>query len=215
MHPDGWWALLPVPVMAILSWRLRAVTVDGAIAGLGVGLLLSWGLGWAGFAILLTMVGLGTVLSERSGRSRDAWQVLCNGGVAAAFGVFGAGAAAAGALGAALSDTTSSELGRRFGGTPRRLLFGDPVQAGADGGMSLAATVLGVLFSWPVPLVAWALGAIPDFAVASGVAAAAMTGNLVDSVLGAAVQRRLGRRGNDLVNAAATTTGALVALLVS
>lgn len=214
MHADGWLALLPVPFFALFSWRVRAVSRSGAIAGLVVGLMLAFGLGWAGFLILLTMVGLGTITSERSGRQRDAWQVLCNGGVAAAFGVFGVGAAAAGALAAALSDTASSEIGRRFGGQPRRLLFGAPIEAGRDGGMSWLGTILGIVFAWPVPLVAWSMGALDSFSAASAVAAAGMTGNLVDSILGATIQGKLGPRGNDIVNAGATLTGGVIGLLM-
>jgi len=221
MHADGWFALIPVPLFALFSWRVHAVSRSGAIAGLVVGLMLAFGLGWAGFVILLTMVGLGTITSERSGRQRDAWQVLCNGGVAAVFGVFGFGAAAAGALAAALSDTASSELGRRYGGRPRRLLFGAPMDPGRDGdqamdgGMSWLGTIIGMLFAWPVPLVAWWLGALDTFAAASAVAAAGMSGNLVDSILGSSLQAKLGPRGNDIVNGGATLTGGLLGFLLA
>jgi uncharacterized membrane protein len=66
-----------------------------------------------------------------------------------------------------------------------------------------------------VPLVAWWLGALDSFSAASAVAAAGMSGNLVDSVLGASVQAKLGSRGNDFVNAGATLTGGVLGLLLT
>ena len=213
MLPDGWLPLLLVPVVAVTARVTRAVEWSGAIAGVAVAAALVVGLGWAGFFMLMALVVAGTLLSERGKRSRDAVQVLCNGGVAAAFGWWGGAGAAAAALAAALSDTASGELGRRAGGVTRRLLFGPAVPAGEDGGMSWMGTLAGLLFAWPVPLIGWAFGVLPGFASASAIAAAGMTGNLVDSILGATLQRRLGARGNDLVNLIATAAAALIALV--
>ncbi|MEM8883643.1 MAG: DUF92 domain-containing protein [Planctomycetota bacterium] len=203
--------VLTVLAFAAAAWRVGAVSLDGALAGIGVAGLLTWRFGWGGFVMLLVFVVLGTTISERSGRRRDAVQVLCNGGAAAIAAACGWPAAAAGALAAALSDTAASELGKRYGGVPRQILFGGRLEPGRDGGMSWLGTIAGLAFAWPVPLVAWAFGILPDFRVVSWIAAAGMIGNLIDSVLGATIQRRLGARGNDWVNLAATTAAATLA----
>ena len=202
--------MLFVPVVAVVALRASAVGRGGAVSGLLVGVALTFGLGWAGFFMLMALVLIGTLLSERGKRQRDGWQVLCNGGVAAVCALMGSGAAAAGALAASLSDTASSEVGRRFGTGTRRLLFGPRVEAGEDGGMTWSGTIAGLVFAWPVPLLGWAFGGLPSFATVSAVAAAGMTGNLLDSLLGASIQRRLGPRGNDLVNLVATVAAALL-----
>ncbi|MHC4849508.1 MAG: DUF92 domain-containing protein [Planctomycetota bacterium] len=211
MSPDGWVPVLFVPLVAVSARFTRAVGSGGAVAGLAVGLAMTIGLGWAGFFMLMALVLLGTLLSERGKRQRDAWQVLCNGVAAAGFALGGGASGAAAALAAALSDTASSEIGRRFGGNTRRLLFGPTVEPGQDGGMTGIGTLAGLVFAWPVPLLGWAFGVLPSFAVVSAVAAAGMTGNLIDSVLGASIQRRLGPRGNDLVNLIATAAAAVLA----
>jgi len=211
MLPDGWLPLALVPVVAIAAGRARAVGVGGAVAGAAVAAALVTGLGWAGFAMLMALVVLGTLVSAREGPGRDAIQVLCNGAAAAAFAMGGGAGGAAGALAAALSDTASGELGRRAPSPPRRLLFGARVERGTDGGMTWMGTFAGLVFAWPVPLLGWAFGALPGFAAASAVAAAGMTGNLLDSLLGATVQKRLGPRGNDVVNLAATAAAGLLA----
>jgi uncharacterized membrane protein len=186
-----------------------------------VGGLIAAGAGWAGLAMLGTLLLLGTLVSSRARRGRDALQVLCNGGVAAVAAlVAGLGhpwgwVAAAGALGAALSDTVSGELGRRWGGRPRALLLGRTLEAGADGGMSWTGTALGILAAPLVPAAGLVAGA--PFAPAQGVAitAAALAGNVLDSVLGLTLQPALGPRGNDWTNLLATLAGAALAVGLS
>lgn len=219
MPVDGAWPLVAVPAVALAALATRATTPGGAAAGALVGLAMAAGAGWAGFLMLATMLVLATLASAREERGRDWVQVLSNGSVAAAAAVAaGAGApwgvaAAGGALATVLSDTVSAELGRRFGGAPRALLLGPALPRGADGAMSPLGTLSGVLAALPVPLVALALGALPDARAALLVAAAGLGGNLLDSVLGLAAQPGLGRRGNDWVNLAATLGGAALGAL--
>ncbi len=219
MLAHGWLPLVAVPLVAVVGWRTGAVSRFGAVVGCALGLVLSAAFGWAGLAMPLTLVVIGTLLSAREERGRDRWQVLCNGGVAmlaalAALAGWRLGAlAAAASIAAALSDTAAGELGRRYGGRPRMLLLGPLAEPGRDGAMSWAGTVFGMLFAWPVPLVAWLLGALPDFAAVSSVAAAGFAGCILDSVYGLTLQPRLGARGNDLVNLLATASAAIVVLV--
>jgi len=196
-------ALLVVPVVAVAAFLLGAVDLLGAAAGCATGAALAWRAGWGGVAMLFTFVLLGTAASPRRERKRDALQVLCNGGAAALLALLGNVRGAAGALAAGLSDTLSGELGKRFGGVPRKLLLGPVSARGADGGMTLVGTAAGAAATFLVPLVGIACGTLRPRDLWA-VAAAGFAGNLLDSALGLVLQPRLGRRGNDWTNLLAT-----------
>jgi uncharacterized protein (TIGR00297 family) len=179
------------------------------------------------------------------GDERDARQVLANGGVfaVAALGSIIARspiwyAMGAGALAASTADTWATEVGTLEGGDPISIISGRRVAPGTSGGITLVGTVAGVggalfigavaaLANWPVPFTAVALGGV--------------AGALADSLLGATLQSQrwcdlcataterlvhscgtptrhaggLAGFDNDAVNAACSTVGALVALLLS
>ncbi len=210
---DGLWPVAAVPLIALAAYLLRAMSAGGAAMGSLLAVAITWGLGWTGLLMLATLLVVGTVVSDRSRRGRGALQAFCNGGgaaacaLAAAFGWNWGGAGAVGALAAALSDTVAGEVGQRFKAPARMLLFGPRAPPGIDGGMSVLGTAAGLLAALPIPLIAGA----PYMAPILG----AVAGNLADSILGATVQRRLGRRGNDLVNLMATVIGAAVTVAAS
>lgn len=187
-------------------------------------------------------VKAGTVL-EKSG-SRDALQVLANGGAFALGTILYALADdpawlafAAGALAASSSDTWATEVGLLSSSTPRSIVAGKPVQAGASGGVTLAGMGGGVLGAL---LVAGAAALLAPEVPVSGPLIGGVTGMVVDSLVGATIQERRwcaacdrgterlvhscgaasefagGVRGmrNDSVNAIATTAGGAVSLLL-
>jgi uncharacterized protein (TIGR00297 family) len=169
---------------------------------------------------------------------RTARQVMANGGVASAAwtaSLLGCGRpwdrAAAGSLAAAAADTWATELGQRYGGVPRLITSGRPVQPGESGGITLVGTVAAVCGALVVALSE--SGLRPH----SGIVPAGLLGALADSVLGASVQARYacpacaarteqpehcGRPGqlisgcawitNDTVNVLATLIGGLVCM---
>ena len=211
---DGYLPLAAVIAAAIIAKATRAVSVSGALAGAGLGIAISLGTGWSGFAMLAALLVVGTLASSR--RDRSALQALCNGSVAAAcalaagFGVEWGAVATAGALSTALSDTFAGETGQRHGGAPRLLLFGRRVKPGADGGMTWFGTAAAIPAAALVPVV----GRLDVTSIAV-VTIAGVAGNLVDSLLGVLVQPRIGSRGNDWVNLLATAAGAAIAVALS
>lgn len=214
---DGVTPLVVVPFCCALALWLRMVKVSGAVAGTGVALSVAYGAGWPGLSMLAALLVIGHTVTVGSRRRRGAWQVLCNGGVASLFALFGgpwAVPAMAGALATSLSDTAGGELGQRFGGKPRFLLVGRQVPVGTDGGMSLFGTGVGLMMALLVPAAGWAAGAGFDFATILAVAAAGFGGHALDSLMGATVQRQLGIRGNDWTNLLATLTGAAITILL-
>jgi uncharacterized protein (TIGR00297 family) len=87
------------------------------------------------------------------------------------------------------------------------------VDAGLDGGISLAGTTCGALAALFVGLLTWMTGLLNlQWALLS--AACGFAGMLFDSVLGATLERR-GLLGNDGVNFVSTVFAADVALLFS
>src|SRR6185503_19506702 len=100
-----------------------------------------WGLGWRGLLLLLAFFVSSTLLSKPT--TRNAWQVLANGGVAALAALAGSWAAFAGALAAATSDTWASEIGRHSRSLPRLISNGTAVPAGTDGGITVRGPVGG------------------------------------------------------------------------
>ncbi len=144
-------------------------------------------------------------------------------------------AAALGALCGAFGDTAATEIGTWLGGAPRSIVTGRRVAPGMSGGVTLAGSVAAVVACLLFAALAAALLRLP------GVGTAAFVGGLAgvaaDSLLGATVQERWHCAGcnavterrvhdcgratrrsdglpgvtNDVVNAAASVTAAVVA----
>jgi uncharacterized protein (TIGR00297 family) len=122
---------------------------------------------------------------------------------------FGSWPVAAGALAAATADTWATEIGSWSPHPPRLITTWKPVPAGTDGGVTLLGTAGGMggaLF----------LGGCTAllFSPALAVVWAGLVGLLVDSLLGATVQGKA-FVDNDVVNLAATVSGACVACFLS
>jgi uncharacterized protein (TIGR00297 family) len=217
---------------ALLARALRGVDRSGMFAGGAACFLLFAGAGPAAFAalgalFLLTWIAtrfgyrrkqdLG--LAER-GDGRNAWQVLANLAVAAlgslAFGLTGNRVwlfAAAAALAEAATDTVASEIGQTRGQTAVLITTWKPVAAGTDGGITIAGTIAGIFGGVVVALVAAGSEMIPRAQLWIP-AAAGLVGMLVDSVLGATLQRR-GRMNNEAVNFFGTLAAAALAYGIS
>lgn len=228
MPPAAAVAITVLLVAAAL--KSRAVTPSGAAAGGGLAILFALMPALAAFCSFVLFVVAGTgvsrvglavkrgrgVAQERSG-ARGAIHALANAGFAGAMvvlwlaGLTPAGAAtlmACGSLAAALSDTVSSELGQAWGARPRHVLTLQRVAWGTDGAVSAAGTAAGLAAAVLAAFVARAAGCDALAAVTVG----GVGGNLVDTLLGASVEARLGRAGNTLVNIAGSAAGGLITL---
>ena len=92
---------------------MKWLTPGGLVAACAVGAGVTWGLGLPGLALLTAFFLTGSVLTqlaERRGPSRNARQVLANGGVALLAALLGSWAGAAGAIAAAAADTWATEI---------------------------------------------------------------------------------------------------------
>ncbi len=227
-------ALAILAVLSLAAHRARVVDLGGVIAGCLIGLALAWTATPAPFASFLLFVFLGSV-STRLGAARKTalgvaqekegrrgWvHALANAGPSAlvllGFTVAGraggaAELAACAGLAAVLSDTAASEWGQWLGGRPRNILTGAEVPVGTDGGVTPAglAASLGAAAIAAAAASVWLAGSVFLPILVAGFA-----GNLMDSVLGASIESRLGRQGGAIVNAIAAVTGIALALLLA
>lgn len=189
-------------IVAGIAFRIRALTLDGALAAFAVGTAVFGAGGWPAAAVLFAFFLPSTLLS-RIGRARkrdlaggdkhaarNAWQVLANGGVAAVCALLapraGAAFAAAfaGAFAAASADTWGTEIGMLSPERPRSLATLRPTLPGLSGGV----TALGMLATLGGAACVAGVAALAGVAAFATVAAAGFAGALVDSLLGATAQ---------------------------
>jgi uncharacterized protein (TIGR00297 family) len=222
-----------IVAFAFCAWAMRAVTAGAALTGTLLSVAFCFAAGPAGL-VPIVAVFLVTSLSTRIGRrkkerigtserqrGRGALQILANVGVAAicvapllyaehARYILLAGACAA--LAEAAGDTVSSELGQAFGGRPRLITTFRLVGTGQDG----AVTIVGTAFSIVAILIVcfackWCDLLVPRFVPI--VLAAAFLGTIVDSILGATLERP-GRLGNNAVNFTSTAFSAALTIAI-
>jgi uncharacterized protein (TIGR00297 family) len=222
--------LLTLLFSGLARW-VHGVTTAGALAGAVACFVLYLGGGPGAFAALVTVFSLAWmttrlgyarkqklgIAERREGRSAS--QVLANLGVATIcaafliFGVFGQTKTALLAMSAALSeaaaDTVSSEIGQAFGETPRLITNWKSVPAGTNGAVSLMGTFAGIAAAGIVSSVCLLGGLLPQRWLAVSIGAAIL-GMVVDSFLGACMERR-NLLNNDSVNFLST----LVATIAS
>jgi len=222
--------------LAFLAWAVRSITAGAALTGAFLTAVLCLAAGPASLVPVLAVflltyfsTQIGRRKKERLGtaerrKGRGAPQILANVSAAAICAapllfvshpryILLAGASAA--LAEAAADTVSSELGQVFGGTPRLITTGRPVAPGSDGAITIAGTLSAAAAA---ALVCYAcqraeLLAPDAFRV---VLAAAFLGTLLDSLLGATMERpeRLGNNAVNFTSSAFSAGLAIVALFV-
>jgi uncharacterized protein (TIGR00297 family) len=216
---------------ALLALSLKMVNRSGAIAGflLGVGVYL--GYGWRSFLILFTFFVLGSVatrlgyaskarrgVAERRGGARSWREASANTLAGAFFAILAITThheaaflvALVAAFAEAAGDTVSSEIGQWLSRRAYLITTFKPVPAGENGGISLGGTLAGLAASGIVAGMGWGL----DLCGPGGAAialGAGFAGNLLDSVLGATIERQ-GLVTNGIVNFVGTSFAGALAL---
>jgi uncharacterized protein (TIGR00297 family) len=220
-------ALLTTIAFALAARLARGVNTSGALAGACIAFILAshdlrmfWVL-LIVFFITLAATRVGNsrkqelrIAEAQSGRSAS--QVMANLGIAAlVLVVFSENPAvilAIAALVEVAADTTSSEIGTALSSGTVLISTWKPVPSGTDGGISLIGTFSGLAAAALTAGCAFAIRLLPlQAAIVAGCAGVA--GMVVDSLLGALLERR-GYLNNDVVNLLSTATAALIAFAV-
>jgi uncharacterized protein (TIGR00297 family) len=208
--------ILGALAISLVAWRMKALTLSGAVAAFVVGgCIFAFG-GIEAAIILIAFFVSGSLLSklnphpdEKDGR--DHKQVLSN-GIAPVIGVLltaltplvreQATVFFLASLATATADTWATEIGMRYGNRVFNVFSFRPMQKGLSGGVSvvgLVASVLGAMFIGLLPLLPFWQGEkmcglvlIKIFPV---VAIAGFIGTLIDSLLGATIQVKYEKDG--------------------
>ncbi len=191
---------IALPFTAILAFRSKWLSSGGALVALLFGwfYVLSPAPSWV--VIPLGFFVLGSLLSKlnadrHTGPARSSMQVLANGGVPAAFlaaffvsgfDVFLVGFVCG--FGAALSDTSSSEIGVKLSQRAYSIVGFKPYPAGLSGGVSAGGTIAGLVFAGIIALLALAVWGRFSWSYFYLFTGAAFAGNIADSLLGQFIQ---------------------------
>jgi uncharacterized protein (TIGR00297 family) len=220
--------------LAGLAWGLKLVTPSGAISGFLLGVAVYLGYGYKSFLLMFTFFLVGSAatrlgyarkaargVAEKRGGARSWREALANSLAGAFFSILvitthHEGAfliALIAAFAEAAGDTVSSEIGQWI--SPRAYLITTfrPVAAGQNGGVSMGGSVAGFLASTLIVAVGYGMGLCGRGGAALALSGA-VAGNLLDSVLGATLERR-GLVTNGIVNFAASSFAGGLALAIA
>lgn len=234
MQTDFWVLIALLLSVMFISVKTGKLDVAGALTGGFLGLLIYLGAGFTGIAMVGTFFILGTAatswkfklkqqfhLAEKQRGKRRASQVAANAGFASLLGLmtmfFPEHKALlrmmiAAGFSSATADTLSSEMGNVYGRRFYNILSFKRDKRGLDGVVSLEGTLFGLAGSVIIAMI---------YAIGFGWSAhlwwiiiAGTAGNMIDSVLGASVQRRH-YLNNDAVNFFNTMAASLIAWLLA
>ena len=229
-------ALLINTVLIALAQRLPLLTRAGWVHAGILGTVL-WGcLGWTGWVAVVVYLALGSAVTKLGfEQKQERGLAEARGGQRSPANVWGSAATGAGlalligagvepklwltlgfaaSFAAKLGDTFGSEIGKRWGSTPRLITTLRRVEPGTEGAISLEGTLASAAGSLVMSLVMWALVLVPSGRLMLLVAVVGFVATLAESVLGAIAQQRLSWMSNELVNALQTTFAALLIILL-
>jgi len=233
------WALLINAVLIAAASRAPLLTTAGWVHAGVLGTVL-WGtLGPAGWLAVVAYLVLGSLVTRlgfgdkqarglaeaRGGRRgpENVWGSAATGAVLALLTAVVAepwrpllllGFAAS--FAAKLADTFGSEIGKRWGRRTVLITTLRPVPPGTEGAISLEGTAASLVGGLVMALICAGLGLVaasgPQLPVVALVTAVALAATLIESAIGATLQRRWRWLSNELVNGLQTAIAALLAM---
>ncbi len=230
-------ALVLNGLLIALAQRAPMLTPAGWVHAGALGTIL-WGcLGWRGWLAVVLYLLLGSLVTRlglrqkqarglaeaRGGRRAPAnvWGSAATGAALALLAALWPGSAPrllvgfAASFSAKLADTCGSEIGKRWGRTTLLITTLRPVPPGTEGAISAEGTAASLVAGAVMASLMAALGLIQGWQTWLLVSLVALAATLIESGIGAALQRRWSWLSNELVNAIQTTIAAALALVLS
>jgi uncharacterized protein (TIGR00297 family) len=219
---------------ALLALAMKTVSRSGAAVGFVLGVWVYLGYGYKSFLILLAFFVLGSIatrlgyakkaargVAERRGGARSWREALANTLAGAFFAILVITThrekafliALVAVFAEAAGDTISSEIGQWLSDRAYLITTFRPVGGGENGGVTIAGTAAGLLASAALAALGYSLGLCGKGGATIALVAASL-GNLMDSVLGATLERR-GLVSNGIVNFAGTSFAGAVSLAIA
>jgi uncharacterized protein (TIGR00297 family) len=235
------WALLINAVLIAAASRAPLLTPAGWVHAAALGTML-WGtLGPSGWLAVVAYLALGSLvtrlgfadkrargLAEARGGRRGPENVWGSAATGALLALLTAVLAApwrpllligfAASFAAKLADTFGSEIGKRWGRNTVLITTLRPVPPGTEGAISLEGTAASLVGGLLMALICAGLGLLevagPPLPVLVLVSAVALLATLIESAIGATLQRRWSWLSNELVNGLQTAIAAVLAMAV-
>lgn len=220
--------------LAAMALGLKMVNRSGAVCGLLLGVAVYLGWGYKSFLLMFAFFTIGSAatrlgyarkaargIAEKRGGARS-WREAVANTLAGAFfsllvitthheGAFLMALIAA--FAEATGDTISSEIGQWIAGRVYLITTFKPVPVGENGGVSWEGGIAGTVASALIVGLAFRMGLCGKVGVFITLATA-VAGNLLDSLLGATIERR-GLVTNGIVNFACTSFAGMLALSIT
>ncbi len=221
-------------VLIFFGQRLPFLTKNGWIHAGVLGTLLWGSVGWRGWVSVCVYLLLGTLVTKIGYKNKASRGIAeARGGQRGPENVWGSAATGcslallsiiqpenlnlfmigfASSFTAKLSDTFSSEVGKRFGKRTFLITNLKPVAPGTEGAISLEGSLAGLLGSLIMTIVMIKLGLISGLYFAFIVLLSGFLATIIESYIGAVAQNRFNWMTNELVNAIQTSIAAIIAI---
>ena len=223
-------------LLIFLGHRLSFLTKKGWIHAGVLGTLLLGSIGWNGWTSVCLYLLLGTLVTKIGYRNKASRGIAeARGGQRGPENVWGSAATGcslavfscfwpdyltllmvgfASSFSAKLSDTFSSEIGKRFGKRTFLITTLKPVSPGTEGAISIEGSIAGLLGSVVMTAIMLNLSIISGLSVAFIVCLSGYGATFLESYMGAMVQNKIEWMTNELINSIQTSLAAVIAIFL-
>ena len=223
-------------LLIFFGQRLPFLTKKGWIHAGVLGTILWGSIGWNGWTSVCIYLLLGTVVTKIGYKNKASRGIAeARGGQRGPENVWGSAATGcslalfsciwpnyltlfmigfASSFTAKLSDTFSSEIGKRFGKRTFLITSLKPVAPGTEGAISLEGSLAGLLGSLVMTVVMFNLSIISGISVAFIVLFSGYLATILESYIGALVQNKIVWMTNELVNSIQTSLAAIISIFL-
>jgi len=221
-------------LLIFLGQRLPFLTKKGWIHAGVLGTLLLGSIGWNGWISVCVYLLLGTLVTKIGYKNKASRGIAeARGGKRGPENVWGSAATGcslallscfwpdyltlfmvgfASSFTAKLSDTFSSEIGKRFGKSTFLITTLKPVLPGTEGAISIEGSVAGLFGSLIMTLVMINFSIISGISVALIVLLSGFLATILESYIGAIAQNKINWMTNELVNSIQTSLAAIISI---